>query len=118
MDLSQQKQLRKSNRRTCFHLLVSIIPGIAKVNKKRVPEKLPEALESAISKAYEIDYADLPEEIKSWIIEHPYQTTFYIVNGIVFFYPQLITGPVLWSLGWTSAGPRAGKSAPCALTSP
>lgn len=62
---------------------------------------MPDALQSAVDKA-EIDYADLPEEIKTWIIEHPYQTTFYIVNGIVFFYPNLISGPVLWSLGWTS----------------
>lgn len=79
---------------------------------------MPEALESAISQAYKINYAELPAEIKMWIVEHPYQTTFYIVNGIVFFYPELLTGPVLWSLGWTSAGPRAGNPPPCFLTFP
>lgn len=57
---------------------------------------MPEALQSAVSKAYEIHQSDLPQEIKTWIIEHPYQTTFHIANGIVFFYPSLLTGPVLW----------------------
>lgn len=70
---------------------------------------MPGALQSTADKAYEIYYTDLPKEVKTWIIEHPYQTTFHIANGIVFFYPSLVTGPVFWSLGWTSAGPRAGK---------
>ena len=70
------------------------------------------ALQSAVNKAYEIYYTDLPKEVKTWIIEHPYKTTFHIANGIVFFYPSLVTGPVFWSLGWTSTGPRAGKQPP------
>ena len=70
---------------------------------------MPETLQSAVNKVYEINYAELPNEVKTWITEHPYQTTFHIANGIVFFYPGLVTGPVLWSLGWTSTGPRAGK---------
>ena len=31
------------------------------------------------------------------------------MNGIVLVYPGLVTGPILWSLGWTSNGPRAGR---------
>jgi hypothetical protein len=68
-----------------------------------------EALQSTVDKAYEINYAELPKQVQIWIAEHPYQTTFHVANGIVFFYPSLLTGPVFWSLGWTSAGPRAGK---------
>ena len=64
-----------------------------------------DALQTAVNKVYEINYADLPEEIKTWIIKYPYQTTFHIVNGVVFFYPNLVMGPVLWSLGWTWRGP-------------
>jgi hypothetical protein len=73
---------------------------------------MPEALQSTVDRAYEINYAELPKEVKTWITENPYQTTFYVANGIVFFYPSLITGPVLWGLGWTSSGPRAGKQPP------
>jgi hypothetical protein len=68
-----------------------------------------EALQSTVDKAYEINYAELPKQVQTWIAEHPYQTTFHVANGIVFFYPGLLTGPVLWSVGWTTAGPRAGK---------
>lgn len=73
------------------------------------PTKIPKALQSVVDRVYEINYAELPQELKTWIAEHPYQTAFHIVNGVVFFYPNLFTGPILWSLGWTSLGPRAGR---------
>ncbi len=78
---------------------------------------MPQSLQSTVDEAYKVNYAELPKEVKDWISKHPYQTTFHVFNGIVFFYPSLITGPVLWSLGWTSIGPRAGKNPlapPCA----
>lgn len=91
---------------TQFQSFLALLTGTS------IPKKMPEALQSTVDRAYEINYAELPKEVKTWITEHPYQTTFYIANGIVFFYPGLITGPVLWSLGWTSIGPRAGKQPP------
>jgi hypothetical protein len=87
-----------------------LIPGIAtRLTGTSIPKKMPEALQSTVDRAYEIDYAELPQEVKTWITEHPYQTIFHVANGIVFFYPGLVTGPVLWTLGWTSTGPRGGK---------
>jgi hypothetical protein len=70
---------------------------------------MPEPLKSTFDRAYEIDCDELPGQAKTWIAEHPYQTAFYIVNGVAFFFPSLMTGPLLWSLGWTSNGPRAGR---------
>ena len=89
MDLSQQKHLRKSNRRMSFHLLVSIIPGVAKV-KESVPEKLPEALESAINKAYEIDYADLPRRSRPGSLSILTRQLSTLSMGLYSFIPNLL----------------------------
>ena len=74
-----------------------------------IPEKMPEALQSTVDKAYDVNYAELPQQVMTWIAEHPYQTTFHVADVILFFYPSLLTRPVFWSLGWTSVGPRASK---------
>ncbi len=71
---------------------------------------MPQIFQSTVNEICKVNYAELPEQIKDWITEHPHQTTFHVFNGIVFFYPGLIPGPILWSLGWTSTGPRPGKS--------
>ncbi|KAF7511167.1 hypothetical protein GJ744_005064 [Endocarpon pusillum] len=63
---------------------------VLKKTWQTIPEKLPEALQSTVDKAYEINFAELPKQVKTWITEHPYQTTFQIANGIVFFYPVLL----------------------------
>ncbi|PQE10308.1 integral component of membrane protein [Rutstroemia sp. NJR-2017a WRK4] len=63
------------------------------------------------AKFYQTTWDDLPQTIKDWIKAHPYQTAFHVVNGIVFFAPSAASGPVLWILGYTSAGPRAASFA-------
>ncbi|OCK86093.1 hypothetical protein K432DRAFT_341911 [Lepidopterella palustris CBS 459.81] len=58
-----------------------------------------------------VDYKHLPMDVKDLIAENPFQTTFIIVNGVVFFAPGLLSGPLLCAFGWTSVGPRAGSLA-------
>lgn len=48
------------------------------------------------------------QQILDWISEHPYQTAFQIVNGIIIFTPAAVTTPVLHLLGFRSLGPLAG----------
>ena len=52
-----------------------------------------------------------PWEIKDWIQEHPYQTAFHVVNGVVTIAPGLVTTPLLGLMGFGSLGPKAGKYA-------
>jgi hypothetical protein len=55
-----------------------------------------------------IPYADLPMIVKDWIIEHPYQTMFQIVNGVVLITPAAATVPIFNMLGFTALGPGGG----------
>lgn len=52
---------------------------------------------------------EVPREILEWIEKHPGQTAFIIIAGTVFFVPELITVPVLWSLGFTKEGVVGGE---------
>ena len=61
-----------------------------------------------------VDWDALPQQTRDWITEHPYQTAFYVVNGVVFLAPGLVTGPMLGILGFTRAGPAAGPAAAAA----
>ena len=58
-----------------------------------------------------IKLADLPSDVQAWIAEHPYQTAFYVANGVVFIFPGLVTAPILQALGFSSKGIRVGKKA-------
>jgi hypothetical protein len=69
-----------------------------------VQEKFREVQDGVLA----IDYKHLPRDVKDWIIAHPYQTTFHVVGGVVFFAPNLVSTPLLGMLGWTSIGPRTG----------
>ena len=57
---------------------------------------------------FRIAVSSVPE-IVQWVAEHPGQTTFFIISGVVFFAPFLITVPVLRSLGFTASGVAAGN---------
>ncbi|WWC64102.1 uncharacterized protein I303_106709 [Kwoniella dejecticola CBS 10117] len=59
-------------------------------------------------------FKDLPEQVKDYIKEHPYQTAFHVINGVVFFAPSLVWGPVLGMLGFTPIGPAASTLASAA----
>ncbi|MCJ1434376.1 hypothetical protein MMC27_003744 [Xylographa pallens] len=71
-------------------------------------DKLPDVLKNAKEQIVAIEYCT---EIKDWIQEHPYQTAFYVANGIVFIAPGLVTSPLLGLLGFGSLGPKAGSAA-------
>ena len=73
------------------------------------PEKWPKLVKKILLKAYKSPYADLPQEIKTWMNEHPYQIIFRIDGKNVLFYPYIIDVPILWSLGWTATGPKTGS---------
>ena len=68
------------------------------------------AFSSAKEVIVQVDYQQLPVEIKDWILAHPYQTAFHVANGIVYFYPPALAGPLLWTAGLGRWGVRAGKS--------
>ena len=68
-------------------------------------DQLPDILKLARQQNTAVEYS---EEIKPWIREHPYQTAFYVVNGIFLLAPGLVTTPSLGVLGFGSLGPKAG----------
>ena len=70
-----------------------------------------EAGASASEKVAAIDWEELPQHIQDWIKEHPYQTAFYVANGVVFLAPGLVTAPFLGVLGFSTTGPVAGTAA-------
>lgn len=51
---------------------------------------------------------ELTETVLNWISEHPYQTAFHVVNGVIMFTPAAATVPILNMLGFSAAGPTAG----------
>lgn len=67
-------------------------------------------LTAAKDQIVQVNLAQLPAEVKDWISAHPYQTAFHIVNGIVYFYPPALAGPLFWAAGLGRWGTRAGKS--------
>ncbi|KAH7052019.1 hypothetical protein B0J12DRAFT_660307 [Macrophomina phaseolina] len=50
-----------------------------------------------------------PPKSRRWISAHPLQTIFYVVSGVVFITPGLVTGPLLGAAGFGASGPVAGK---------
>ena len=48
------------------------------------------------------------DELLKWIQDHPYQTFFYIVNGVIFLYPAVATVPFFATIGVNTCGPIAG----------
>ncbi|TEY31131.1 hypothetical protein BOTCAL_0822g00010 [Botryotinia calthae] len=76
-----------------------------------IPETHRNKAKEEHAKWYKIKWEHLPNILKNWILEHPWQTAFHIVNGAVFFTPAGASGLVLRVLGFTSAGPRAASFA-------
>lgn len=63
-------------------------------------------------------YTDLPIRVKDWIMEHPFQTMFQIVNGVVLITPAAATSPIFHMIGLTALGPEAGMYSHPQFTSP
>lgn len=81
----------------------------AKSTYAQLPSEFREEVEKAHAEVFQAEWKDLPVDAHNWIKEHPYQTAFYVMNGIVFFAPAASSGPILWILGFADKGPRAGK---------
>ncbi|KAF2852674.1 hypothetical protein T440DRAFT_466798 [Plenodomus tracheiphilus IPT5] len=52
-----------------------------------------------------------PQALLNWIAEHPYQTFFHVVNGVVLLTPAAATVPIFSALGLSAGGPVAGSAA-------
>jgi len=72
-------------------------------------DKLQELLGDRFNEVLELPLAEVPNEILDYIKNNPGQTLFYASNGAIFFFPALLTGPLLNALGFTLLGPRSGK---------
>ncbi|KAF2126077.1 hypothetical protein P153DRAFT_388826 [Dothidotthia symphoricarpi CBS 119687] len=53
----------------------------------------------------------MSEAIIAWIAEHPYQTFFHVVNGVVLLTPAAATVPIFATLGLSAGGPVGGSAA-------
>ncbi|KAK5194774.1 hypothetical protein LTR16_007053, partial [Cryomyces antarcticus] len=73
------------------------------LNARHLSEKFDQAKEHV----YEVSWENTPGQLKGWLKANPGQTAFYVANGVMFIFPGLLTGPLVWSLGWTSIGPRS-----------
>lgn len=51
---------------------------------------------------------EMQDWLISWIKDHPCQTTFLVVGGVVIIAPGVVTGPFLASLGLSVGGPIPG----------
>lgn len=50
------------------------------------------------------------QAVLDWIAAHPYQTAFHVVNGVIICTPAAATVPFLSAMGFSAAGPVAGRS--------
>jgi hypothetical protein len=82
---------------------------ITKFDYRYLTQKGIEGLNYAKDQAVRLDYNHLFTEVSDRIKAHPYQTAFHVVNGVVFLAPGLVTGPILWGMGFSPLGPVAGK---------
>ncbi|KAF1927477.1 uncharacterized protein M421DRAFT_180541 [Didymella exigua CBS 183.55] len=54
--------------------------------------------------------------VLDWIVAHPYQTAFQVVNGVIICTPAAATVPVLAALGFGAGGPIAGSAAAAVMS--
>ncbi|CAD6448559.1 5d558a13-fd05-4f23-bccc-fffb150ad03d [Sclerotinia trifoliorum] len=83
----------------------------AEATYTQLPLEFRDEVKKAHAKIYEIEWKDLPVDIQDYIREHPWQSAFYVVNGVVFFAPAISSGPILWALGYAGKGERAASFA-------
>jgi hypothetical protein len=61
---------------------------LARTQTANLTDKAADGLSEAKDQLFAIEYSKLPKEVLDWIKEHPYQTAFHVVNGVVFFAPE------------------------------
>lgn len=52
----------------------------------------------------------LERELEEWAQKHPVQAAFYILDGVLFLQPELLSVPFLGALGFRLIGVEAGQS--------
>ena len=52
---------------------------------------------------------DVPAVVLRWITAHPGQSALLVTNGVLFFTPAALTGPLLATMGFGASGPVAGE---------
>jgi hypothetical protein len=50
----------------------------------------------------------LPQVMRDWVTEHPYQTAMHVANGVILCTPAAVTVPIFSALGFSTVGPAAG----------
>lgn len=82
---------------------------LARTQTVNLTGKAADGLNEAKDQLIAIEYSKLPQEVLDWMKEHPHQTVFHVVSGVVFFAPGVIATPLLGWLGFSASGPVAGK---------
>lgn len=76
-------------------------------------EMFAKALNLTMESFNKINFTELPMDFKDWVEAHPGQAGFYIAQGVIFFVPGgifgPIVGPILSWIGFGGAGPVGGK---------
>ncbi len=81
---------------------------MASINMKEFLESIAQKLNIAKEYIIQKDFSEVPSEIIVWIKNHPYQAFLYVIDGIVFFYPGIVSAAVLRGIGAGGNGPGAG----------
>ncbi|KAH0542494.1 hypothetical protein FGG08_003090 [Glutinoglossum americanum] len=95
----------------CRDVLDEAKSQLSQVEWETILKKLLEILEHIKGQVILVEWSKLPSELQDWIKEHPADAAFYLVGGVVFFYPSVVSGPLLGLLGFASKGPIAGSPA-------
>ncbi|KAI9869215.1 MAG: hypothetical protein M1813_000003 [Trichoglossum hirsutum] len=91
--------------------LLQIGNELSQVEWEKLRKKLLEILENIKNSVLMVELSKLPSDLLDWIKEHPGDTVFYVVSGVVFFYPAIVSGPLLELLGFAAKGPVGGSLA-------
>lgn len=64
---------------------------------------------AALTQVFRFNVTEVPAVVLEWIAAHPGQTGLFVVNGVLFFTPAALTGPLLATMGFGATGPVAGE---------
>ncbi|KAL3419748.1 hypothetical protein PVAG01_08246 [Phlyctema vagabunda] len=91
--------------------VLSTITELSSQTRASLPRRIQAELERVRALVFQIDLSALPREVQRWIEAHPLQAGLFVVGLVLVIVPELLTGPALAMLGWTSTGPRAASIA-------
>jgi hypothetical protein len=89
---------------------------IVKIEWQELSEQAKQALLQRATETrdavYAVKWEDLPENAKQYVKDHPYQTAFLVVEGLVYISPGAANMFLFRMLGFGPMGPKAGKEIP------